>query len=513
MLRTSSYGEALGLSELHKDLKLQVDLLRKRCGVNLVLLRIDDAAQDLSRAILTNAKATNPDSAMIHNDITLICQPLYQKVSQSLPDWFHSLPRPLKELAARIRMDLGEYQESTAYDFRGLLSSVGPLSLHVDAASYIGDTEIKDTKHHGRGLFASRSFKTGDLIIAEKAFALPGYIFNDRSSDCALYSIGDGTASDRAGALLFKELVQKLLHNPSQRKRFFDMDDGGYWQKHGWAVHDNQPEPVDVFRIEHIRRRNCFAVPLRSLDLLSAPSIVRNGVWIHSSYMNHSCLPNSVRSFIGDMLFLRAARDIEQDEEITTQYLAPELEYETRQQKFETTWGFRCNCTLCTFDQSVGQAKEKQRMEIFEELRITAMRLGDKPTTTALKKFTKRLRDLEALYDDKVYAGLPRLCLVHPTIFLTEAWRTLKSTDKTIESARKLLSHFGITTRVEGEHFSVVKNLGLVNVEVVRALKYMGEGYTLQGMDKLAQETVEVARIWFRVITGSDVGVEDFMKA
>jgi hypothetical protein len=90
------------------------------------------------------------------------------------------------------------------------------------------------------------AIKAGDLVMTEKAFALPIYFENDKGSECSLYSFGDGTATDRAGALLFRELVQKLDANPSMRKLFFDMDDGGYWAQNGYEVADKDETPVDV---------------------------------------------------------------------------------------------------------------------------------------------------------------------------------------------------------------------------------------------------------------------------
>lgn len=151
-------------------------------------------------------------------------------------------------------------------------------------------------------------------------------------------------------------------------------------------------------------------------------------------------------------------------------------------------------------------------MTIFEELKASAQKLGGKPTVTALKKLTRRLRDLEALYGEDTYAAMPRLCLVHPTLFLTEAWRSLKHTDKMIESATRLLKFFGIQVKVEDEDFDVARNVGLINVECVRALKYMAEGYVAQGKTDLADKIRGVAIVWFRVITGADVGAEEFMK-
>jgi hypothetical protein len=216
-----------------------------------------------------------------------------------------------------------------------------------------------------------------------------------------------------------------------------------------------------------------------------------------------------VRSFLGDMLFLRATRDIEQGEEITSQYVSPDLVYRARQETFKGTWGFECDCTLCVHDKGVRQEREGERMAVFEELKNTAGKIGARPKTTALKKFAKRLRDLEALYPD-TNAELPRLCLVHPTLFLTEAWRSLKNVDRMMEFADKLLGAFGIATRVEGEDLRVVRNVGLVNVETVRALKYLAEGFEAKGRSELAGKVMMIARGWFRVVTGTEVGFEGF---
>ncbi|KAL6709652.1 hypothetical protein ACN47E_001080 [Coniothyrium glycines] len=505
------YDDALSNSETCPDNDQRIDLFRKHCGVNLVLLRFDEAARDLAQAVaLQIASPSHVSSDLV--DTADFEYWLHDPSVDHVWNGEAPLAKPLTDLAARIKYDLGIHQLKDSYDLMHFASCVGPLNMHVDAANYICDTLIKQTTNRGRGLYARRAFRTGDLIMAEKAFALPGYFFNDASSECSLYSLGDGTATDRAGALLFKELVQKLRHNPSLRRQFFDMDDGGYWRSYGWYIEDGDDIPVDIFRIEHIRRRNCFSAPLRSSDLIKFPAPVRNGFWIHTSYINHDCLPNSVRTFIGDLLLLRATRDISEGEEITAQYLAPDLVYAERQKNIYDTWQFRCECKLCELDKAIGKDIESQRMTIFEELKEWAQKLGEKPTVTALKKFAKRLRDLEALYDEEAYAGMPRLCLVHPTLYLTEAWRTLNHTEKMIESATKLLTYFGILTEVDEEEFSVLKNTGLVNIECVRALKYLAEGYDVKGKTALAEQIRSHAKVWFRVITGADVGCEEFLR-
>ncbi|KAF1845584.1 SET domain-containing protein [Cucurbitaria berberidis CBS 394.84] len=507
------YNRAHARAASSLDVAAQIDNYRKRCGVDLVLLRFDAAAYDLSQAVSLYAKSNPSLFSSQLTEPSIIEAWLHNRSTDDPLNIASILPRPLKGLANRIKFDLAIYQTTPKYNLERISSYVGPLTLHMDVANYISDAEIKQTQHHGRGLFAARAFRCGDLITAEKAFALPAYLFNDRSTECSLYSLGDGTATDRAGALLFKELVQKLRHNPSLRESFFDLDDGGYWKERGWEAKEGDDIPVDVFRIEHIRRRNCFSAPLRSLDLLTIPSPVHNGFWIHSSYINHACLPNSARTFIGDILLLRATRDIAKDEELTSQYVAPELMYEERQEKFMGTWGFACDCTLCAVDKTVGMKLEGERMAIFEDLKSVAQRVGSKPTVRVLKRFTRRLRDLEALFVDNTYAKLPRLCLVHPTLFLTEAWRTLKNVDKTIGSATNLLRYFGIITSVEEERFKVLENSGLVNVETLRALKYMAEGYDCKGRTQVAGQIRKVASVWFRIITGADLGIDEFMRA
>lgn len=235
-----------GLEELGTSPKsaTAIDLYRKKCGVNIVLLRLDDAAQDLSLAISAHASVSDPDSLL--GDSTVINEWLHNHSTDDPLQIATQIPRPLKELAARIKFDLGIYQTNGVYNLALISSYVGPLTLHVDAANYISDTDVRLTATHGRGLFAKRGFRAGELVCAEKAFVMPGYFIQDRSTDCLLYSLSDETASPRPGALLFRELVQKLKWNPSLRKEYFELDDGGYWKKYGWEVGKDEEVPVDV---------------------------------------------------------------------------------------------------------------------------------------------------------------------------------------------------------------------------------------------------------------------------
>ncbi|ORY11442.1 hypothetical protein BCR34DRAFT_601385 [Clohesyomyces aquaticus] len=526
------YNHGLHHLSTHPNAPLQIDLHRKKCGVNIVLLRLDAAATDLSLAIcLSFSTLPTPPSNPALTDPATIASWLHSQSTTDPLNLSSQLPPALRALAARIKFDLGLYQSTPTYNLPLLSSYVGPLSLHLDAATYISDVEVRDSgAGHGRGTFAKRAFTMGECVVVEKAFVLPGYFIADRGSDCLLYNLGNGTAAPRPGALLFRELVQKLSWNSSLRREFFKCDDGGYEGEVGVGRGEVEVEDewaVDVFRIERIRTLNCFSVPTRSLDLLSpthnphSNPELRNGFWLHASFINHSCLPNSVRTFIGDVLVLRASRDIAAGEEITHQYTSPDIDIHERQEKFKATWGFECDCRLCAVDGAVGEQVKSQRRVLFEELKSAVVKAGGQGalTSTAIKRIARMTGRLEALYapaegEPDQYENLPRLALVHPTLFLTEAWRGVGNMERMIEAARKLLRNFGILTAVDTEKrtFEVDLGQGLVNVETVRALKYLAEGYTKKGWTGIAEKCVGLAKTWFVIITGTEVGMEEFLK-
>lgn len=72
------------------------------------------------------------------------------------------------------------------------------------------------------------------------------------------------------------------------------------------------------------------------------------GIWPFTSYINHSCIGNVKRSFIGDMQIVRAARDLEAGAELLVSYKPPlPLESYDKVQHGLRFWGFTCDCALC----------------------------------------------------------------------------------------------------------------------------------------------------------------------
>lgn len=105
---------------------------------------------------------------------------------------------------------------------------------------------------------------------------------------------------------------------------------------------------------------NAFGAPRTSrLSVTLAPNITPDqnktpphfetcGIWYLASYINHACISNCRRSYIGDMQIVRAAKDLDEGTELFFWYQIPRSHdfYHQSQKQFKS-WGFKCVCPLC----------------------------------------------------------------------------------------------------------------------------------------------------------------------
>ena len=116
------------------------------------------------------------------------------------------------------------------------------------------------------------------------------------------------------------------------------------------------------------------AIILEELARVGVPKAVRAkpdrscGLYIKASHINHSCYSNARRSFIGDVLILRATRDILAGEEILFWYTLPKADhsYEKTQEKLRNC-DFCCSCVICTNDQETSNKKKERRDALVKE--------------------------------------------------------------------------------------------------------------------------------------------------
>jgi tetratricopeptide (TPR) repeat protein len=396
------YTEGLKIATEHSISSLARDIARNRAYVSLLLGQLDEVLEDAKASLIRedDQRSKDLDSKAYFRAgsaaYTLGQYPLAKKLfeeQQKLTPGDKDGRTYLKRIAARVRE-----QESGSHDFTKLRLNLSKARSRVDAATFTAKTEVKDSANMGRGLFANRNIAAGELIMCEKAFCVVwGY---EREAMTAMtYDLRDDRI--RVSPIgLSKAIVQKLISNPSQIADVMDL----YGDYQG---EDTDAAVVDVFRVHDIMSRNAFGPGNQFGE-----DGIRNastGLWVHAAYINHSCVPNAQKEYIGDLLIIRATRAIAAGEEIFHAY-DESSDFDARQASLMTTWGFECNCKLC-------EAEKKDSVEVKnkrEELRGEADALVAREPWAGAKRLTivkaqKIARAIEETYDKKRYEGLPKM--------------------------------------------------------------------------------------------------------
>ena len=143
-----------------------------------------------------------------------------------------------------------------------------------------------------------------------------------------------------------------------------------------------------------------------------------SGLWIMPSYINHSCWPNSVRSFLGNLLIVRAARDIPEGEEISINYIENESGVQERQKAFYSEWGFNCKCTFCEIEAAEPQKVQDKRQELVEKaLKFDAYFKQSVKINSGMAPLITLIKGIEATYSKPEFIH-PRVPLLSPTHIL-----------------------------------------------------------------------------------------------
>jgi hypothetical protein len=91
------------------------------------------------------------------------------------------------------------------------------------------------------------------------------------------------------------------------------------------------------------------------------------GVFLLSSRINHSCIPNLHFAYNPELLkeTFHAIRDITAGEELTIMYIKGTNRTRSQRQAELNRWGFQCTCLACE-DTSQGKEREKKRSQLFD---------------------------------------------------------------------------------------------------------------------------------------------------
>ncbi|CAE8624459.1 unnamed protein product, partial [Polarella glacialis] len=119
------------------------------------------------------------------------------------------------------------------------------------------------------------------------------------------------------------------------------------------------------------------------------------GFWPLAAYMNHSCIPNVSRTFIGDVMIVRAARPLLVGVELVDSYTTLCQPLFSRKEHLMSTYGFDCSCARCSLEGVL--LPEAQAKAIFED-KVGAL-LGA-PSRTSRQQLQTCAESWDALVSD-----------------------------------------------------------------------------------------------------------------
>ncbi|KAI4644684.1 uncharacterized protein J4E78_009503 [Alternaria triticimaculans] len=407
---------------------------------------------------------------------------------------------------------------SGRFDFKHLRSEATEFRPpHLDHGSYIAPVEDRPVQGKGRGLFTTRPLKVGDLVLCEKAFSHAHLDDGQRgnASITRLVNVESGLDATGVRADLIRLIAQKLFKNPSLAPDFTTLYHGNYQAVATQRV-DDQPV-VDTFLIERIEAFNNFSCPLTSLNIykdriagITTPKedLHNCGVWIKASYINHSCLGNVCRTFIGDMMIIRATKDLDVGTELTFPYVYPTGKYDMKMDDELKTWGFTCNCPLCKDIKATKASNLTKRQNLLNQV----VKLCKSPAAGI--QFTNKIERLaEALNETYTRPAeeVPRLLLWSPYLLLTRIYMKRSIYGKALETMGKFLQALGFTFTGLDRKSSPLMITGWGHVEdrLVDVFLHARSAFEQLGLSEKSQQADKYARVVYRVVVGEDTSFDE----
>lgn len=496
----SCYNQALLQARSDDDLRT---LRLNRCYARISVQCFDTALEDANAVLKQdpeNEKALYRKSEALYH--------LRQfKDSQKTLDRLTTLFPHNKMACQRLERVRDRLQEEAGnYDFPAMLKGTSePTTL--DRASFIGCVEVRECKvrSRGRGLFLTKPAKVGELLICEKAFSVSLMSIHE-NIDQSLPGHGLDTARD----YMLRDCVFQLHRNPSQISVFTKLH-SGYCKPEKMSV-DGQPI-INGVLIDSIIGLNCYKFPQSrdyhnrfahaDPDLEDYPKSA--GVWILASYINHSCLPNVERAFIGDMIVIRAAQDLPAGSELTHSYISILGGYQERQNGL-SGYGFRCDCRRCQADKKTPMACHEKRLQLLDDLEVENGKLATINSKIVLEEIEKLLEEFDATFLLPA-SQMPRTEVymeLYISILNLHRWNM---SAEVVTMVRKLLTFSGFHVRTSRKRFRIT-HWGSVNDFTVISLAYMWKAYgTVNPL--LCDDVEEALKLAYEVEVGEGTSFEE----
>lgn len=272
------------------------------------------------------------------------------------------------------------------------------------------------------------------------------------------------------------------------------------------------------FLVERVISLNTFGCPVSSLDshikACGGPSPLSErtkehqvyhscGIWTHASYINHSCISNSRRSFIGNLMIVRASRDMEAGTEVTFMYHNPDGKSAKDLDKKLKHWGFVCECALCLDARATDGVVHTKRRKLMEDLkRVFDSSAGRR---FPIEKAERLFNALNQTYTQPAEA-VPRLLLWDPRLALTRQYTAQNNASKTMQSAVKVLTVLGyvvVGADSSQTRFTVVR-WGVLGDHLVETFLHIRTAFAAMGLEEDSGRALEYAKTVYKIVVGEN---------
>ncbi|RBR20868.1 uncharacterized protein FIESC28_05020 [Fusarium coffeatum] len=377
---------------------------------SLANLKLDRPAKALADATALDSETSEPHEKTLYRQAQAhYALGNFEECDAKLQTLLKSFPENKAAKAQIRRSGVRQHEQRTGdYNYKSMYEQAKATPPLIDCATYSKPVEVRESPGRGRGLFTTKAVAAGDLVLCEKAFS---YSFVDETLSPTRMLMNLATQKIIIGgpAYLLPQVTQKLYHDPQLLPDFYELYHGEP-NKVDVVECDGAPV-VDSFKVEKIIAMNAFGAPRSTCENLNDTERGRNqslepmystfptaGIWLMASKINHSCVGNCRRSFIGDMQIVRATKDIPANTELLFCYHPPSgLQCYGEVQDHLSDWGFVCECALCKDRKNTINTQLQRRAAIFNECFAHYQGTGD----IDIAKGNRLLRGIKSTYNGK----------------------------------------------------------------------------------------------------------------
>lgn len=252
---------------------------------------------------------------------------------------------------------------------------VGPIQISSGNANVV----------HGRGLVATR-----DVAVGECLFVIPPTVAASWKDVVRIYN-GKKRLEEIAEIILLKHM-KRNCKTKRQAASFMYSTTGSEDAILPVSTNDleiclGQAEPEQAWWEEPIKdetllqiiRHNAFGPEFHNytqMEQKPAECYARVlGMYPLAAVINHSCQPNAVRVFSGELMVVHACQPIAIGTEIVWSYIPPTQSFTTRQEQLQGKFDFTCTCPRCTVEGS-DLANVRPHLVSLNDLNIPNMRMA-----------------------------------------------------------------------------------------------------------------------------------------